>query len=176
MNFGQALEKVKAGEKIYREGWNGRGMFIVYQKGYPDGIPCNAQTAKAWNMKEGDLFKCNPYLQIKQVDGTHSMWVPSIGDILAEDWDMQKGENMKENYYIVEAVGKCGREVLNACPVIKEKYTYEVDYPYPNKEMSRLSVLIPSLKRFYEAINSEIILSKDSDGDWDITIYDGYME
>ena len=37
-------------------------------------------------MNEGDLFKCNPYLQIKQVDGSHSMWVPSIGDVLAEDW------------------------------------------------------------------------------------------
>lgn len=37
-------------------------------------------------MNEGDLFICNLYLQIKQVDGSHSMWVPSIGDILAEDW------------------------------------------------------------------------------------------
>ena len=46
MNFGQALEKVKNGEKIFRHGWNGKGMFVVYQKGYPDGIPCNQQTAK----------------------------------------------------------------------------------------------------------------------------------
>lgn len=48
MNFGQALEKVKNGEKIFRHGWNGKGMFVVYQKGYPNGIPCNMQTAKAW--------------------------------------------------------------------------------------------------------------------------------
>ena len=33
MNFGQALEKVKNGEKIFRHGWNGKGMFVVYQKG-----------------------------------------------------------------------------------------------------------------------------------------------
>lgn len=38
MNFGQALEKVKNGEKIFRHGWNGKGMFVVYQKGYPNGI------------------------------------------------------------------------------------------------------------------------------------------
>ena len=44
MNFGQALEKVKNGEKIFRHGWNGKGMFVVYQKGYPDGIPCNLQS------------------------------------------------------------------------------------------------------------------------------------
>ena len=87
MNFGQALEKVKAGEKIFRLGWNGKDMFVVYQKGYPDGIPCNQQTAKAWGLKEGDLFKCDPYLQIKTANGSHAMWVPSIGDILSEDWE-----------------------------------------------------------------------------------------
>lgn len=85
-NFGTALEILKHGGKVAREGWNGKGMFVVYQKGYPDGIPCNKQTAEAWSMNEGDLFKCNPYLQIKQVNGSHSMWVPSIGDVLAEDW------------------------------------------------------------------------------------------
>lgn len=78
MNFGQALEKVKSGEKIFRHGWNGKNMFVVYQKGYPDGIPCNMQTAKAWGLNEGDLFKCEPYLQIKMVNGSHAMWVPSI--------------------------------------------------------------------------------------------------
>lgn len=87
MNFGQALEKVKAGEKIFRLGWNGKDMFVVYQKGYPDGISCNQQTAKAWGLKEGDLFKCDPYLQIKTANGSHAMWVPSIGDILSEDWE-----------------------------------------------------------------------------------------
>lgn len=30
MNFGQALEKVKSGEKIFRHGWNGKNMFVVY--------------------------------------------------------------------------------------------------------------------------------------------------
>lgn len=86
MNFGEALEALKAGKKLSRTGWNGKGMFVVYQKGYPEGIPCNKQTAEAWGLNEGDLFVCNPYLQIKNVNGSHSMWVPSIGDILAEDW------------------------------------------------------------------------------------------
>lgn len=88
MNFGQAIEAVKRGNLIAREGWNGKGMFVVYQKGYPDGIPCNAQTANAWGMNEGDLFRCEPYLQIKMVNGSHAMWVPSINDVLAEDWIM----------------------------------------------------------------------------------------
>lgn len=86
MTFGIALELLKKGCKVARTGWNGKGMFVVYQKGYPNGIPCNKQTAEAWGINEGDLFKCNPYLQIKNVDGSHSMWVPSINDCLAEDW------------------------------------------------------------------------------------------
>jgi hypothetical protein len=88
MNFGIALDLCKKGCKIAREGWNGKRMFVVYQKGYPQGIPCNKQTAEAWGLKEGDLFVCNPYLQIKCEDGSHSMWVPSINDVLADDWNL----------------------------------------------------------------------------------------
>lgn len=86
MTFGIALEMLKKGFRVARKGWNGKGMFVVFQKGYPEGIPCNKQTAEAWGISEGDLFKCNPYLQIRCVDGSHSMWVPSINDCLAEDW------------------------------------------------------------------------------------------
>lgn len=85
-SFSLAIELLKQGEKIARKGWNGKGMFVVYQKGYPQGIPCNKQTAEAWGLNEGDLFVCNPYLQIKCANGSHSMWVPSINDVLAEDW------------------------------------------------------------------------------------------
>ena len=86
MDFSNALVLLKNGEKLSRKGWNGKGMFVVRQKAYPQGIPCNKQTAEAWGMKEGDLFKCEPYLQIATSFGSHAMWVPSIGDIFAEDW------------------------------------------------------------------------------------------
>jgi hypothetical protein len=88
MSFSFAIEALKQCKKIARKGWNGKGMFVVYQKGYPKGIPCNKQTADAWGLNEGDNFMCNPYLQIKCVDGSHSMWVPSINDVLADDWEI----------------------------------------------------------------------------------------
>ena len=91
MNFGEAIEAMKAGKRLARNGWNGKNMFVVYQKGYPDGIPSNKQTAEAWRMEEGDLFKCEPYLQIKMVNGSHAMWAPSINDVLAEDWEVLDG-------------------------------------------------------------------------------------
>ena len=86
LTFGEAIQLMKKGAKIARKGWNGKGMFVVYQKGYPDGIPCNKQTAEAFGYKEGELFKCSPYMQMRCVDGTHQMWVASQSDILTEDW------------------------------------------------------------------------------------------
>lgn len=88
LTFGLAVEASKKGFKVTRDGWNGKGMFVVYQKGYPNGIPSNKQTAEAWGINEGDLFKVEPYLQIKMVNGSHAMWVPSINDCLAEDWSI----------------------------------------------------------------------------------------
>ena len=92
-DFAIAIRAVKEGYRITRKGWNGRGMFVIYQKGYPEGIPCNLQTAEAWGLNEGDPFVCQPYLQIKNVDGSHSMWVPSINDCLATDWIILDNDN-----------------------------------------------------------------------------------
>lgn len=86
LTFGDALILLRSGVKMTRKGWNGKGLFVVYQKGYPEGIPCNRQTAEAWGIKEGDLFRCDPYLQINTTDHSHAMWQPSIRDCLAEDW------------------------------------------------------------------------------------------
>jgi len=88
MTFGHAIEAAKKGFRISRAGWNGKNMFVVYQKGYPEGIPCNKNTAIAFGMKIGELFKCRPYLQMRCADGTHQMWLASQSDVLAEDWEI----------------------------------------------------------------------------------------
>lgn len=88
MDFGKAIEELKKGKRLTRKGWNGKGMFIVYQKGYPEGIPCNKQTAEAYGYEEGTLFKCRTYIQMRCADGTHQMWTASQTDILSEDWEV----------------------------------------------------------------------------------------
>ena len=85
-DFSTALKHVKNGVRISRAVWENPNVFVVYQKGYPDGIPCNKQTAEAWGMTEGDKFICKPYLQIQNPDGSHSMYTPTIDDVLANDW------------------------------------------------------------------------------------------
>ena len=86
MTFGLAIEAMKKGYRVARYGWNGKNMSVAYQKGYPDGIPCNKNTAEAWGMQEGELFKCRPYLQMRCADGTFQMWLASQSDVLADDW------------------------------------------------------------------------------------------
>ncbi|WP_141575896.1 DUF2829 domain-containing protein [Actinomadura sp. WMMA1423] len=86
MDFGQALERLRAGERLTREGWNGKGMFIVLQAGYPHGIPINANTAQATGIKQGTVCRFRPYLMMRTVDADFVPWVASQTDILATDW------------------------------------------------------------------------------------------
>jgi len=88
MKLNEVVDFVKEnkGFAFAREGWNGKGMYAVHQKGYPDGIPCNKNTAEAYGVPEGTILKFNEYLQLKMVDGTIMMWNPNVIDILANDY------------------------------------------------------------------------------------------
>jgi hypothetical protein len=83
MNFGQAIESLKAGSKLEREGWNGKGMFIYYVP--PNSYPVQTAAAKSF-FGEAALIPYNAYFAIKNVNNTVSTWVPSVNDCLAEDW------------------------------------------------------------------------------------------
>ena len=87
-NFGQAVADLKAGNKVARSGWNGKDMYITYQKGYPDGIAINKNTSEATGIPEGDVAKFLPYILMKVAgeDNTFVPWLASQTDILAEDW------------------------------------------------------------------------------------------
>lgn len=87
MDIGEALRAAKAGARIARPGWNGRGMWVVYQRGYPDGIAINANTAEATGIPEGTVCVFRPYLMLRAVDGSFVPWVISQSDALAEDWE-----------------------------------------------------------------------------------------
>lgn len=87
-SFSNALDFLKGekGAKAYRYGWNGKGMYIVLQVGYPEGIPINKNTAEATGIPEGTICRFLPYLMMKTVDGSFVPWLASQTDILAEDW------------------------------------------------------------------------------------------
>lgn len=86
--FDIALRLLKAGYRVYRRGWNGTGMYVVYQKGYPDGIAINKNTAEATGIEEGTVCNFKEYLMMKtsSVSVEFVPWNPSQADMLEEDW------------------------------------------------------------------------------------------
>lgn len=86
-DFGWALEVLKGGGKVCRAGWNGKGMWLVLQKGYPDGIPINQNTSEATGIPQGTVCRFRPYLMMYSAQGDFVPWVASQADILADDWE-----------------------------------------------------------------------------------------
>ncbi|PEI49937.1 DUF2829 domain-containing protein [Bacillus toyonensis] len=86
MNFGQAIEAVKTGNKIARKGWNGKGMFVYY-------VPAAAYPPATDIMKEafgGENVPYRAYLALKTAQNDVATWSPSTSDALAEDWEVIK--------------------------------------------------------------------------------------
>lgn len=81
MDFCEALALLKTGKKLKRKGWNGKGMF-VYHVSEATYKACTEAAATEF----GEEVPYEAYLAIKTVRGTVSTWVPSINDVLAEDW------------------------------------------------------------------------------------------
>lgn len=86
MNFGQALEALKSGSKISREGWNGKGMFLFYTAGSEVTVTEGRPLALAFPI--GTQCKMLPYIMMKTADSELSFvpWLASQTDVLGEDW------------------------------------------------------------------------------------------
>ncbi len=85
MNFGEALAALKNGKKVARSGWNGKGMFVFLVRGSTFTVN---RAPLLGIYPEGTVINYNPHLDIKNVDGSISTWVPSVNDCLAIDWDI----------------------------------------------------------------------------------------
>jgi IMP cyclohydrolase len=83
MNFGQAIDALKEGKKVYREGWNGKGMYLYY-------VPANSYAAQTDIAKKefGDTVPYLAYIAMKTVQDTVVPWLASQTDMLAEDWQI----------------------------------------------------------------------------------------
>ena len=83
VNFSDALKGLKLGWRMTRDGWNGKGQFVFL-------VPGSRFTVNRPPLlgiyPEGTEISYNPHIDIKCADGSISTWVPSINDILAEDW------------------------------------------------------------------------------------------
>lgn len=91
MNFGQAIDALKAGQKVARSGWNGKGMWLILVPGQPqvqlrEGTPY----AVALGVESCEIL---PHIDMWTVNaaGRRAMlsgWLASQSDMLADDWEV----------------------------------------------------------------------------------------
>lgn len=90
LTFSDALMYVKQGNKVQRQGWNGKGMWLLLISGHPSN--------RSGDDGYGDLLKIHdeldkemellPWIGMKTVDNKFVPWLASQTDILAEDWQI----------------------------------------------------------------------------------------
>lgn len=90
MAFGQALEALKAGNKVARAGWNGKGMWLSLSCNGARLIPAESFWSRhnaAHAREQGGAAKVLPSITMKTATGEILMgWLASQTDMLAEDW------------------------------------------------------------------------------------------
>lgn len=82
-SFSQALESLKAGNKVCREGWNGKGMFIFLVQGSTFTVN---RPPLLGIYPEGTEVKYHAHVDMKTADGQIVPWLCSQTDMLASDW------------------------------------------------------------------------------------------
>lgn len=71
-DFGFALNRLWNGAQVFRQKWNGKGMYLKLQ------IP------------DGGSKMSKPYIYIRTADNELVPWVASQSDLLAHDWEVFK--------------------------------------------------------------------------------------
>ena len=80
MTFGEAIEKAKAGQRIQREGWNGKSQYV------------ELATKISYVNSKGEIINAqhdaigNQALAFVGTSGVQLGWLASQADMLASDW------------------------------------------------------------------------------------------
>ena len=80
MDFGKAIEKVKAGGRISREGWNGKNQYVELA----ECISYKNSRGEIVNAEHDAIG--NKALAFVGTSGVQLGWLASQSDMLAEDW------------------------------------------------------------------------------------------
>jgi hypothetical protein len=89
LSFGKAIDAIKLGARVQREGWNGKDMWIAYSPGSPS-LAADAfwsPANKEYAISLGGLAPILPCITFKTATGEILMgWLASQSDMLANDW------------------------------------------------------------------------------------------
>lgn len=91
MNFGEALEALKAGKKVQRAGWNGKDMWLALSPGAVN-LPAEkfwAGPNREFAESQGGTANVLPCITMKTADNKVLMgWLASQTDMLSDDWQV----------------------------------------------------------------------------------------
>ena len=80
--FGEALQKLKNGDKLTREEWGNKIIFVsLNSKG-----STNEKINEIWEVSADDNLEFDSFFQILLETGLNAVWIPNTEDILANDW------------------------------------------------------------------------------------------
>lgn len=85
MNFGQAVEALKNKDRITRQGWNGKDMFLFLVPGSTFEVN---RAPLLGIYPEGTVINYHAHIDMKTAQGYVVPWLASQSDILAEDWEI----------------------------------------------------------------------------------------
>lgn len=83
VNFSQALDCIKNGLCMKREGWNGKDQFVFLVHGSQ--FEVNREPLNTI-FEMGTKVTYRPHIDMKYQDGSVGVWLASMGDIMADDW------------------------------------------------------------------------------------------
>lgn len=83
MDFSKALELIKAGKRVQRAGWNGKGMFLFLVAGSTFTVN---RAPLLGIYPEGTQINYHAHIDMKTADGYVVPWLCSQTDMLADDW------------------------------------------------------------------------------------------
>jgi hypothetical protein len=99
MDFGDAIRAMKAGQKVAREGWNGKGMWVALTPGsvfpFSQAKMGHAAKHRAEEMQRAlervnpgkTMIELLPHIDMRTADGSMCVgWLASQTDMLADDW------------------------------------------------------------------------------------------
>jgi hypothetical protein len=89
MDFGDAIRALKAGKRVARAGWNGKGMWVALSPGH-ENLAAEKFWAghnRAYAESQGGTAHVLPCFTMKTATGEILMgWLASQADMLADDW------------------------------------------------------------------------------------------
>ena len=88
MKFGDAIEALKAGARVARQGWNGKGMYLwLLPAGKASAEWCRPGHLKELAEANGGEIECLGSIRMFTADKkVLTGWLASQTDMLAEDW------------------------------------------------------------------------------------------